>query len=146
MTKKYPWNMLSALGGDIVEVRRGYAKGFLPLTEEVMQPTRVFHAGAITTLADEVASTACVGELITGEVQKDKRFPYSVQISVNLLTNDPKGPLTAESTVVREGGLTVVDTIVTGSDGQTVALMRSTHKMVDLNKTGPHLKNNTTAK
>lgn len=145
MSRKYPWNMLSALGGEMVEVRPGYARGILPLTPEVMQPTEVFHAGAITTLADEVASSAIAGEVITDDLKRDRLFPYSVQISVNLLTNDPHGPLTAESRVAREGGLTLVDTVVTGSDGQTVALMRSVHKMVDLSRTGPHRKKNAVA-
>ncbi len=52
------WTMLSAIGGEMLEVRDGYAKARLPLSETVQQPTRVFHAGAIVTLADEVASAA----------------------------------------------------------------------------------------
>lgn len=140
MSGKYMWNTLSALGGDIVEVKEGFARGYLPLTEEAMQPTRIFHAGAITVLADEVASTAIHGKHITEEDKKSKRFPYSVQLSINLITNDPVGPLTAESTVVRRGRLTVVDTVVTSSSGETAALMRSTHMMVDLSRGDPHRK------
>ncbi len=131
------WTMLGALGGDIVVLEEGYAKGFLPLSTSVMQPTQVFHAGAIVVLADEVASNAIVGPIEEGQMA-DKPFPYSIQISLNLMTNDPEGPLTAESRVVRRGRITVVDTEVTGSHGKTVALMRSTHMMVDLKKTGPH--------
>jgi uncharacterized protein (TIGR00369 family) len=132
--------MLSALGGDMLEVRDGYARGSLPLTEAVMQPTRVFHAGAITTLADEVASTAINGEGIAKGDLSGCLFPYSIQISVNLVSNDPVGPLVAEAQVVRRGRLTIVDTTVTGSTGNVVALMRSTHMMVDPSKVGPHLK------
>lgn len=130
--------MLSAIGGDIVEVREGYARGVLPLSEMVMQPTRVFHAGAITVLADEVASSAIHGGEVVPDDMEKKLFPYSIQISLNLLTNDPVGPLTAESNVVRKGRITVVDTTITTSKGETAALMRSTHMMVDLKKTGPH--------
>jgi uncharacterized protein (TIGR00369 family) len=132
--------MLSALGGDMLEVQDGYAKGVLPLSEAVMQPTRVFHAGAITVLADEVASTAINGEGIAKGDMTGCLFPYSVQITVNLISNDPVGPLTAEAKVVRRGRLTIVDTTVTGSGGHLVALMRSTHMMVDPAKVGPHLK------
>ncbi|MBY0551232.1 MAG: PaaI family thioesterase [Candidatus Obscuribacterales bacterium] len=132
--------MLAAIGGSIIEERRGYAKGILPLSEGVMQPTRVFHAGAIVTLADEVASRAIYNAIPKDEHNRPLKFPYSVQLSVNLLTNDPIGPLTAESTVSREGGLTLVDTVVTTHDGKTAALMRSVHKMVDPAKAGPHLK------
>ena len=108
-----------------------------------MQPTRVFHAGAIVTLADEVASAA----ITNGEVEMakliDKPFPYSIQISVNLLTNDNVGPLTAEAKVVRKGRMTVVQTTVTTSKGETAALMTSTHLLVDLKKTGPHKREHT---
>ena len=132
------WTMLNAIGGDIVEVRPGYARGVLPLSETVMQPTRVFHAGAICTLADEVASAAIEGGPVDEAFMQDKKFPYSVQLSVNLLTNDPVGPLTAEAKVIRSGRMTVVETVVTTAKGETAALMRSTHMMVDLKKTGPH--------
>ena len=131
------WTMLGALGGEVSEIGQDFARGFLPLTEAVMQPTRVFHAGAIVVLADEVASAAIYGP-VEPELLPDKPFPYSIQISLNLMTNDPVGPLTAESRVVRRGRVTVVDTQVLGSHGKTVALMRSTHLMVDLKKTGPH--------
>ena len=138
MATNYKWTMLSALGGEMLEVRDGYARGELPLSEMVMQPTRVFHAGAIVTLADEVASAAIHGGPMVVTDDPEKRFPYSVQLSVNLLTNDPVGPLTAEAKVIRKGRMTVVETTVSTADNQVAALMRSTHMMVDLKKTGPH--------
>jgi acyl-coenzyme A thioesterase PaaI-like protein len=91
-------------------------------------------------LADEVASTAINGEGIARGDLSGCLFPYSIQISVNLVSNDPVGPLVAEAQVVRRGRLTIVDTTVTGSTGNVVALMRSTHMMVDPSKVGPHLK------
>jgi uncharacterized protein (TIGR00369 family) len=103
--EKYKWNMLGAIGGQITDVGDGFAIGQLPLTNEVMQPTGVFHAGAITVLADEVASAAIFGTHAGDPGAKDKLFPYSVQISLNLLANDPVGPLTAEAKVVRRGRL-----------------------------------------
>lgn len=132
------WTMLSAIGGSISEVREGYACGQLPLCPAVMQPTGVFHAGAIVVLADEVASAAIYGGRAACDIM-ERPFPYSIQLSVNLLSNDPEGPLTAVSEVVRRGRITVVETEVKGSAGQVVALMRSTHMMVDLKKNGPHL-------
>jgi uncharacterized protein (TIGR00369 family) len=135
---KYKWTMLSALGGDMLEVKEGYARGVLPLTEAVMQPTGVFHAGAIVTLADEVASAAIHGQVWENPSASGKLFPYSIQISVNLMGNDPVGPLTAEAKVLRRGRMTVVDTTVLTHDGQTAAVMRSTHMMVNLQNQGPH--------
>jgi len=133
------WTMLTAIGGSMLEVKEGFAVGQLPLASGVMQPTGVFHAGAIVVLADEVASAAIYGGHAKGDLM-NRPFPYSIQLSVNLLSNDPEGPLTAESKVVRRGRITVVETEVKGKAGQMVALMRSTHMMVDLKKTGPHLK------
>lgn len=135
---KYEWTMLTALGGHMHEVRENYACGSLPLSDAVKQPTGVYHAGAIVTLADEVASAAIHGGEVIPEAMEGKRFPYSIQLSVNLLTNDPVGPLKAESNVIRNGGVAVVDTTVFTSSGTVAALMRSVHRMVDLNKTGPH--------
>ncbi len=122
----------------MLEVREDYALGELPLSEQVKQPTGVFHAGAIVTLADEVASAAIHGEAVDAVMMKGKKFPYSIQLSVNLLTNDPLGPLQAEAKVIRRGAVAVVDTIVSNSRGEVAALMKSVHRMVDLNKTGPH--------
>lgn len=130
--------MLAALGGEMLEVKPGYARGVLPLSEIVMQPTRVFHAGAIVTLADEVASAAIHGCKTFDQGWQDKPFPYSIQLSVNLLSNDPIGPLTAESRVIKGGRVTVVETEVKTHEGKLAALMRSTHLMVDLRKQGPH--------
>ncbi len=130
--------MLHDLGGKIDEVREGYARGHLPLSHQVMQPSQVYHAGAIVILADEVASAAIVGTIGSPVSAEKKLFPYSIQISTNLLTNDPEGPITAESKVVKKGRIVVVDTEVLGSKGQLVALVRSTHAMVDPRTTGPH--------
>lgn len=130
--------MLEAIGGRIVEALDGQAVGELPMSDMVRQPTRVYHAGAIVTLADAVASTAICGGLYPVEQMVDRPFPYSIEINVSLLSNDPVGPLTARSRVVKRGRVTVVDTEVTTASGKTAALVRSTHLMVDLKKKGPH--------
>lgn len=138
----YNHDMIRGLGGEMLEVRDGYARAELPLTEKVMQPTRVYHAGAIVALADEAASAAIHGMVMDPTKMDGKKFPYSIQLSVNLLTNDPVGPITAEATVVKRGRVTVVETVVKTCTGETAALMRSTHLMVDPSKTGPHNKAN----
>jgi uncharacterized protein (TIGR00369 family) len=134
----YNHDMLRALGGEMLEIGDGYARARLTLSEKVMQPTRVYHAGAIVTLADEAASAAIHGEPVDPDCMAGKKFPYSIQLSVNLLTNDPVGPIEAESTVIRRGHVTVVETVVKTASGKVAALMRSTHLMVDPERTGPH--------
>jgi acyl-coenzyme A thioesterase PaaI-like protein len=89
----------------------------------------------------KLSAAAYGGSIEKGEhATTNKKFPYSVQLSVNLLANDPIGPIQAESKVVRRGRMTVVDTEVRNREGQPMALMRSTHMMVDASKVGPHLK------
>ena len=134
----YEYPMLKNLGGKMLELKEGYARAELPLSEKVMQPVGVFHAGAITTLADEVASAAIHGEPVDPEDMKGKLFPYSVQLSINLITNDPVGPISAEAKVLKRGRLTIVDTSVYTQDGKLAATMRSTHMMVNPRTTGPH--------
>lgn len=136
----YEYPMLKALGGKMLELKDGYARAELSLSESVMQPMKVFHAGAIVTLADEVASAAIHGEPVDPEAMNGKRFPYSVVLNVNLLTNDPIGPITAEAKVRKRGRLTIVDTEVFTREGNSMATMRSTHMMVDANNKGPHKK------
>ena len=134
----YDYPILRTLGGRMLELSEGYAKAELDLSEKVMQPMRVFHAGAIVSLADEVASAAIHGEPVDTNNLKGRLFRYSVQLSVNLLTNDPVGPLTAEAKVLKRGRLTVVDTSVYTSKGKLAATMRSTHAMVNPKVAGPH--------
>lgn len=67
--------MLKNLGGKMLELKEGFAKAELPLSDKVMQPMRVFHAGAVVTLADEVASAAIHGESIDTANLKGKLFP-----------------------------------------------------------------------
>jgi len=71
---KHRWTMLSAIGGSILELKDGYALGELPLSDLVKQPTGVFHAGAIVTLADEVASAAIFGEYTEDPSAQNKKF------------------------------------------------------------------------
>jgi len=81
-----------------------------------------------------VASVAIHGGWVVDDGESERKFPFSVQLSVNLLANDSVGPLTAEAKVVRKGRMTVVQTEVRTSQGQVAAMMTSTHLMVDLKK------------
>jgi uncharacterized protein (TIGR00369 family) len=132
--------MMDLFGGKIYRLGEGHARGVLPLTELVMQPTRVYHAGAIISLADEVASAALSDHEGDTDPTISKLFPYSIAINTNLLTNDPVGPITAEAFVVRRGRVAVVETKVMTSTGQLMTMVTSSHLMVDPKKTGPHLK------
>ncbi len=134
----YDYPLLKLMGGEMLQVSDGYAKAMLPMSEKVQQPSKVFHAGAIVTLADEAASAAIHGAPVNAESFQGKLFPYSIHLSVNLVSNDPVGPLFAESKVIKRGRITIVETEVTSNQGRTVALVRSTHMMVELDKKGPH--------
>lgn len=126
--------MFRALGGEILEVQEGYARGRLPLSDLTRQPSQVFHAGAICALADKVASVAIDGGFATEGYMPGKFFPYSVQISMSLLANDNQGPLSAEAKIVKRGRMTVVQTVVTTCKGEIAALVTSTHMLVELKR------------
>lgn len=129
--------MLDHLGGQVVHVSEGFARCTLPLSSKVSQPLGVYHAGAILTLADEMASTAINGS--TDFTDPGKQFPYAATLTANFLTNDPKGPIICESSVIKRGrSLVVVNTTVYSSNMDTMALIRSTHVMVDPKIEGPH--------
>ena len=75
----------------------------------------------IISLADITATAACMEE---GE----ETFPYSVQLSANLLRNTNTGNATAEATVVHSGRtMKVVETVVTDDDNNVLVRVTTTH-------------------
>ncbi|OLC10018.1 MAG: hypothetical protein AUH26_08105 [Candidatus Rokubacteria bacterium 13_1_40CM_69_96] len=74
----------------------------------MIEPTGLFHAGAIVALADEAATAAAMWETNpTGELRPDL-FPLTLQLSVNLIRNTSRGTLTAEAQIVHRGRTTLV--------------------------------------
>ena len=123
-------DMLTFLGGTISEVDEGFAQCILPISDKVTQPAKVYHAGALLTLADEMASTAING---SADFSKTKLFPYCIGLTANFMDNDPIGPMICTSRVVKRGSgdksLCIVDTKITIRHDRPAALIRSTHML-----------------
>ncbi len=115
--------LIETLGIRVTEAAGGRASGEMGFRPQLRQPTGVFHAGAILSLADTVATSAAVSAL-SAEIDPDTtRFPLAIQISANLIGNAREGKLLAEAQVIHAGRSTiVVETKVSDVFGKPVAL------------------------
>lgn len=122
-------------GGDIfialaiepVEMGPGRAVMKMPFMPSTSQFTGVFAAGALMSLADITATAAC--GVIEGV------FPFTVQVSVNLLQNTNTGDATAEAVVVHSGKtMKVVETVVRDDRNRVLVRANTTHLVVSTTK------------
>lgn len=100
--------------------------GEMPVGPGVLNPFGTVHAGAILWFADVIAT---VMALQASEIQPDGRgFPLALTLNANLLANQGDGVLRAEARFVRKGRrVSVVRTLVTGTDGRLLVDMTTTH-------------------
>ncbi len=100
--------------------------GEMPVGPGVLNPFGTVHAGAILWFADVIAT---VMALQASELQPDGRgFPLALTLNANLLANQGDGVLRAEARFVRKGRrVSVVRTLVTGTDGRLLVDMTTTH-------------------
>ena len=89
-------------------------------------PTGAINGGVFLSLADNLA-TGCANRAYfdkTGE----RRFLVGIDVHAVMLSNQQGGRIRAESRVVRVGRrVTVVRTVVTGTDGKPLAEVTTTH-------------------
>lgn len=112
-----------ALGITPVEVGEKRAVMKMPYGPNTSQLTGVFAAGALISLADITATAACANEA--------EGFPFTVQLSANLLRNTNSGTATAQSLVVHSGRtMKVVETIVRDDNDQVLVRVTTTHLIV----------------
>jgi uncharacterized protein (TIGR00369 family) len=112
-----------ALGITPVEVGEGRAVMKMPYGPNTSQYTGVFAAGALISLADITATAACGNEVGS--------FPFTVQLSANLLRNTSSGTATAESQVVHFGRtMKVVETLVRDDSNTVLVRVTTTHLVV----------------
>jgi len=120
-------NLVPALGIETVEMKDGRAVGEMPHRPDLCQATGVFHAGAIFTLADTMATMAAWTIADPDKEHGTAKFPLAVQSNVNFTGNAKDGKLTAESRVVHPGRTTMVtETEVRSEAGKLVALVTTT--------------------
>lgn len=94
---------------------------------DVMTLTGHIHAGAMIWLADSTATFVAVAFIKGSYVELD-RFPVTIGISSQIVSNTQHGAIRGESTVSHGGRtLVTVDTRVTNDEGRLLAIVTSTH-------------------
>jgi uncharacterized protein (TIGR00369 family) len=130
-------NMVPSLGIETVESGDGRAVGEMAHRPDLTQATGVFHAGAIFTLADTMATVAGWTFADPNKEHGNARFPLAIQSNCNFIGNAGEGKLIAESRVIHGGRTTIVaETIVKSEADRQVALITTTMIVPDSRQTG----------
>ncbi|MEJ2098451.1 MAG: PaaI family thioesterase [Desulfobacterales bacterium] len=110
----------------IKERNDDYVISTMPIKQGILNPFGTVQAGAMLWLADV---TATVLALRKAQISPNgKGFPLAINLHTSLLGNQREGELTAEARFVRSGKrVTVVRTRVTGTQGQLLAEVTTTH-------------------
>jgi 1,4-dihydroxy-2-naphthoyl-CoA hydrolase len=110
----------------IEERNEEYVISRMPVSEGVLNPFGVVHAGAMVWLADVTATVLAIGSREIGP--EGKGFPLAIDLHVTLLSNQREGEIKAEARFVRKGErLMVVRTRLTGKEDRLLAEVTSTH-------------------
>jgi len=123
---QHSWGHGATLTGNIgvrfSSVSNGKARGRLSLTPELSQPNGFFHAGAILTLADNIATVAAYSALVeSGEVHSEL-LPLAFQVSASLMRNTNHGSLHCEAEVIKKGRrIVVVEVAIKDDENRLVA-------------------------
>lgn len=124
MSEKSPLSTL--VGIEMVEETADRAVARLEIRDEHKTPTGVVHSGTILSLADDCAARAA--NRANDEGRNPGAFMVLVDLHSTMLGNQTDGVLTALSTIVRCGRrITVVRTVVTGTDEKRLAEITTTH-------------------
>jgi len=100
--------------------------GEMPVTQGILNPFGVAHAGAVLWFADVCATLLVLGK--TDVAPGASGFPLGVALNANFLGNQKDGAFTATSTFVKRGRqLSVVRTVVTGAEGRLIADVTTSH-------------------
>lgn len=114
------------IGIEWVEVRSGYAHGFLRLERKHFAPNGFVHAGTLVTLADSACGYGCLASQPDGAVNFT-----TIELKANFLGAAREGRIDCEARLVHGGRTTQVwDAEVTREDGRKVALFRCTQLLI----------------
>lgn len=98
----------------------------MPVTDGILNPFGIVHAGAMIWFADVAATFCAIGDAEIGD--DGAGFPLAVDLHTVLMGNQGDGVLTAVAEPVKRGRkLTVVRTTVTGKDGRKLIEMTTSH-------------------
>ena len=120
---------IELLGIRLLEVNQAQAVSEMTFAHNLQQLTGVFHAGALITLADTTATFAAL-YWANGTLDTD-RFPFTIQLSTNLLRNTNRGTIRAIATPIHRGRTTmVVDTRVSDAEERLLLVVTTTHVFI----------------
>jgi uncharacterized protein (TIGR00369 family) len=109
------------VGSEFEASGEGTASVRLTLREEHHGPHGFVHGGVLCTLAHQSAGAAAYS------LCRDGQEAVMLEMKINFLRASWTGALQARSQVIRQGGRTsVVETRITGDDGELRALVTST--------------------
>jgi uncharacterized protein (TIGR00369 family) len=120
---------IELLGIRLLEVNQVQAVSEMTFTPNLQQLTGVLHAGALIALADTTATFAAL-YWAGGNLDTD-RFPFTIQLSTNLLRNTNQGTIRAVATPIHLGRTTmVVDTRVSDAEERLLLVVTTTHVFI----------------
>lgn len=98
----------------------------MPIGSGIRNPFGTVHAGAILWFADVAATVLAMNSAAPTEGMKG--FPLAISLNANLLGNQKEGTFRAVSSFVKKGrSVSVVRTVVTGTDGKLIADVTTSH-------------------
>lgn len=119
---------IDLLGIRLIEVSHERAIAEMTFVPHLQQLTGVFHAGALIALADTTATFACLYWTQGTSHQGDDTFPFTVQLSTNLIRNTNMGTVRAEAVPVHRGRTTmVVETRLHDAGDRLLIVVTTTH-------------------
>jgi len=111
---------------EIVEQSAEKVVGRMPVQAGILNPFGTVHAGATLWFADVCATVLSFGG--TSIQPGQAGFPLAINLNASLLGNQKDGQLTATAVYVKKGKrLSVVRTLVTGSEGRLIAEVTTSH-------------------
>ena len=119
--KTAPMYFDAVVGSEFEASRDGAASVRLDLREEHHGPHGFVHGGVLCTLAHQSAGAAAYSLCTQGEQA------VMIEMKINFLKASWSGALVSRSSVIRHGGRTsVVETHISGDDGELRAFVTST--------------------
>lgn len=126
------WSRIEAditltLGIEAVSASDGHVELAMPFRPEISQVMGFFAAGSLIQLADNAAATLC---LRTAKRRGYEGFPFTVQMSAQLVGNAGGGRALARSTLISAGrSLMAAETRVADESGRLLVLVTSVHAL-----------------
>jgi uncharacterized protein (TIGR00369 family) len=119
--KRQEGKLPGELGFEPLEIRHGYVKARMQITERLLAPNGYLHAASVIVLADTCAGYGCIASLPDGA----KNFT-TIELKSNFLGTARDGVIECEAKGVHLGKSTQVWDAEVTHNGRRIALFRCT--------------------